>query len=229
MHLLPLAGRALSLALMFPTQIYAQADLASSQNLTLRFYTPSANESCDFRATTEAIAFTTDSTGFQSHCFNIADLFGGKTTSGFINQTANFPGFWGEFGIRWELKNAGSYDTSVNYSRVAYQQHIASLDMSGKPADKMVTVYGEKKCSEKDPNDDKGLLPWFGFSCLGEDRGSCGTTPYSIQSFRVSPRDADNQRKCWDFAERGQSGAVQLPKSVIATLLGTALAIALAL
>lgn len=229
MHLLPLAGQALSLALVFPTQIYAQAGLASSQNLTLRFYTSSGNDSCDFRATTEAMTFTTDGTGFQNHCFDIADLFGGNTTSGFVNQTANFPGYWGESGIRWELKNADIYDASVNYSRVAYQQHIASLDMSGKPGDKMATVYGAKKCSEQDPNDEKGLLPWFGFSCLGEEQGSCGTTPYSIQSFRVISRDEDYKRKCWDFAEYGQSGAGPLSGSAMAALLGTILAIALAL
>jgi hypothetical protein len=230
MHLPAIASPALFLAVFFlPTQIFAQGNLISSQNLTLRFYTSSGNNSCDFRATPEAITFTTDSTGFQSHCFDIADLFNGNTTSGFINQTANFPGLWGEYGIRWELRNAKSYDASVNYSRVLYQQHIESLDMSDRPADKLVTVYGAKKCSEKDPNDNEGLLPWFGFSCLGEDQGSCGTTPYSIQSFRVTPTDADDGRKCWEFAERGQSGAVQLPRSVVAALLGTILAIGLAL
>jgi hypothetical protein len=249
MQLLTITSRAASLALLLlPIIIHAQTfnptksvnshppeshqrstNPSASQNLTLRFFT-SPQDSCDYTATNRALTFTTASIPGLFHCFDIASLFSGNSTSGFVNQSANFPGVSGEHGIHWSLLNAESYNASANYSSVLYRQHISSPnDKTQEPggrADRRTTLYGGKRCSEKDPNNDKGLLPWYGFSCLSEDKGSCGTAGYGFQSFTVQPA---GQEKCWDFAEYGQNGAGRLAGSGMMALLGTGVAVWFAL
>jgi hypothetical protein len=161
------------------------------------------------------------------------DLFDGTATSGFANQSANCSHVSGEHGIRWSLSNDEALDTSANYSSVLYRQHISSPNNQnqepGHHAEIRNTIYPGKDCTQKDPNDDKGLLPWYRFSCLSEDKGRCGTTAYSIQSFTIQEGDPESQKKCWDFAENGQSGAARLSMSVVAALVDTDLAVLLAL
>jgi hypothetical protein len=91
------------------------------------------------------------------------------------------------------------------------------------------TIYLGKGCTQKDPNNDKGLLPWYGFSCLSENKGRCGTTSYSIQRFTIQEGDPESQEKRWDSVENGQSGVARLSMSVAAALVGTGLALLLAL
>jgi hypothetical protein len=201
-----------------------------SLNLTLRFFTISQDDSCDFGSSNQALTFTTESGPVISHCFDFADVFGGNATSGFVNQSANQPGVWGEAGIHWSLSNKDAFDASANYSSVLYRQSsLGSTPESepGYPANVRATVYPGKRCTERDPdnNSTDGLLPWYGFGCLSEDKGRCGTTSYSIASFRITPGVEDKKEDtCWDFARYGQSAAARLPKSVLAAVVGAGLA-----
>jgi hypothetical protein len=154
-------------------------------------------------------------------------------TSGFVNQSANFPGDLGEHGIHWALSNADAYNASANYSSVLYRQYISSPNGNeqepGAAAVRRATLYGAKGCTEAKPNDGEGLLPWYGFSCLSENQGSCGTTRFGFQSFKLLPAASDKSYKCWDFARYGQSGVMRVSGSVVAALLGTGLSVWLAL
>lgn len=203
----------------------------TSLNLILRFSTASQDDSCGFSATRRAPTFTTASIPILPVCFDLADLFGGNATSGFVNQTGNQPAVAGEKGLHWSILNADEYDASANYSSVMYRQHLLNPNTDdqkpGHPARRRATLYPGKGCTEKDPNDENGLQPWYGFSCWSEDEGSCGTAPYSFQSFYIQAGNED--RKCWEFARNGQSGAVRMSKSVVAAFVGTSVALWLAL
>ena len=196
--------------------------MLDSLNLTLRFFTSSQDDSCDFSATSRALTFTTESIPILPVCFDLADLFGGNATSGFVNQTGNQPAVAGEKGIHWSILNADDYDASANYSSVLYRQKVPNPNTDdqkpGHPAGRRATLYPGKGCTGKDPNDEKGLQPWYGLSCWSEDKGRCGTAPYSFQSFYIQAGDKDSENKCWDFARYGQSGAARLSKPVLALL-----------
>ncbi|KAH7399071.1 hypothetical protein DE146DRAFT_656464 [Phaeosphaeria sp. MPI-PUGE-AT-0046c] len=234
MQLLAITSTVASVALLsLPVQVHAQNSNGLNPNLTLRFFTSSQDDSCDFGATGQAITFTTESIPVLPYCFDLADLFDGNATSGFVNQTGNRPNVLGEHGIHWSLSNTEAYDASANYSSVLYRQHISSPNTDdqkpGHRAERRATIYPGKGCTQKDPNDDKGLLPWFGLSCLSEDKGRCGTTPYSIQSFYIQAGDSEKQGTCWDFAKNGQSAAAHLSMSVAAVLVATGVTVWLAL
>lgn len=95
-----------------------------------------------------------------------------------------------------------------------------------------MTIYGGKDCSEEDPSSNKTLLPWYGFSCWSEDKGSCGTLPYNIASFSIQPGLEKNNRHgtCWVFAEEGAAARVySSSKAMIGTCISVSLAIWLAL
>jgi len=201
--------------------------------LTLRFFITSQDASCDFGSSNQALTFTTGDVPVVSYCFDFDDIFGGNATSGFVNQSHNQPLVWGEAGIYWSISNTNAYDASANYSSVLYRQSISNPITDeqeiGESAAIRTTIYPGKRCSERDPNDNstQGLLPWYGFGCLSEEKGRCGTTPYSIASFRITPPHPEGQ-KCWDFARYGQSSAVRLSKSILAAFVSTILALVIA-
>lgn len=207
MQLLQTTSRAASLALLLlPATAHAQSD-ATNQNITLRFFPTSQQDSCDFSNTRGALTFTTSSIPVISHCFDFAQLFRGNATQGFVNQTWNQgSGVWGEAGIHWQLFNVDTFDSQANYSSVLYRQHITDANKDenkpGHHADRRVTLYGAKGCRESDGTSDK-LLPWYGFDCWSEDKGSCGTLPYGVASFSIQPQQKTTQGTCWVFAERG--------------------------
>lgn len=94
-----------------------------------------------------------------------------------------------------------------------YRQHVLNPSDEYKPgtfADRRVNVYGGVNCSDLDPSAKEGekkpLLPWYGFSCWSEAEGSCGDTPYQIQSFYVNTGKESRDGKCWDFAYYGAAG-----------------------
>jgi hypothetical protein len=214
-----------------PLACQNHAKLFVSQNLTLRFFTTSQADSCDYGSSSQALTFTTGSVPIVSKCFELADLFNGNASSGFVNQTWNQPNVWGEAGIHWTLTNKDAFDASANYSSILYRQSSLSPNndgqKSGDPANIRATIYPGERCTEKDPNDNstEGLLPWYGFGCFSEEKGRCGTTPYNIVSFRITPGVEDKEKNtCWDFARNGQSGAARLPKSVLAAVVGAGLA-----
>jgi hypothetical protein len=208
-----------------------------SQNITLRFFQNGQDDSCHYRDSSHVLTFTTSSIPVISHCFDFSDLFGGNASQGFVNQTWNLgPNVWGEAGIHWQLGNVETFDLKGNYSSVLYRQHItnpARDDQNpGKYADRRVTMYGGKDCSQIDPSSDKTLLPWYGFSCWSEDNGSCGTLPYNIASFSIQPGpdDKDRHGTCWVFAKEGAAARVYLSSRVIlGAFISASLAIWLAL
>ncbi|ORY16600.1 hypothetical protein BCR34DRAFT_556887 [Clohesyomyces aquaticus] len=233
MQLVRAASRAMTLVLLpFSLSVHGQS-IDANQNITLRFFQNSAADSCAYSNSSAALTFTTESIPIISRCFDFADLFSGNATQGFVNQTGNLaPGTIGEAGIRWQLENVDKFDTQANYSRVLYRQHITNpANDDDKPrhyADRRVTVYGGKGCTEKDPSSNETLLPWYGFSCWSEDEGTCGTLPYSIASFSVQPGPDDKNKDgtCWVFAERGAAAHLSLSsQAMMAVFASTSLAI----
>ncbi|KAM7207803.1 hypothetical protein V8F20_001845 [Naviculisporaceae sp. PSN 640] len=157
-----------------------------------------------------ALTFTTESIPLVDHCFDFSSLFGGNSSQGFVNQTKNLgPGLHGEPGIHWRLFNAQDFDPQANYSRVLYRQHVTNPPSDEyKPshyADRMVTLYGGPNCTQKNPADDRSLLPWYGLSCWSEDQGSCGDLGYRIASFslQAKPDEKAQHGTCWVFAKEG--------------------------
>jgi hypothetical protein len=188
--------------------------------LTLRFFQNSQEDSCNYGNSSSALTFTTSSIPITSHCFDFEDLFSGNATQGFVNQTQYLGGAWGTAGIDWQLGNVESFDLQGNYSSVLYRQHVTNPSSEnykpGNFADRRVTIYGGKGCTEKDPSNDKGLLPWYGFSCWSEDKGSCGNLRYKIASFNINSKPKEDQGTCWVFAETGASARVHSSSKAIA-------------
>jgi hypothetical protein len=177
------------------------------------------------------LTFTTSSKPVINHCFDISDLFGGNATQGFVNQTRNQgTGVWGDAGIQYRLENVETYDPQGNYSSILYHQHAAnpSSDDRYKPghhADRRVTIYPGEGCSDYHRPSDQ-ILPWFGFGCWSEDKGSCGTTPYNIASFSLQPVEDDPDGTCWDFSVQGAGSRVySSSQAAMGALLGVFLAI----
>jgi hypothetical protein len=83
--------------------------------VTLRFFPDSQDETCSYTNSSQALTFTTDSVPVVSHCFNIADLFGGNTTNGFVDQIRNVrPLVDGHVGIAWQLENMDTLDPKAS-------------------------------------------------------------------------------------------------------------------
>lgn len=117
--------------------------LPHSSNLTLRFLpsTPdsSSDSTCAYSNTTNALTFTTASVPVQSICFNLAELFDGNATAGFVNQS--LPSQWYETGLHWSIENADTFDAQANYSQVLYRQAAREQEpMSYAP--RRVNLYG---------------------------------------------------------------------------------------
>jgi len=186
-------------------------DHAYSQNVTLRFLpsSPDSDSTCAaYSNSTSALTFTTENIPAQSHCFNFAELFGGNATSGFVNQSNS--GQWQQYGIHWALENADKFDAQANYSNVLYRQ-AAYEQEPGSYAMRRVNLYGGLDCTERDPNDDKGLLDWYGLSCWSGVEGECGALPYSIASFTVMPVAEDSDGTCLMYAQLGAGVAISQP------------------
>jgi hypothetical protein len=204
-----------------------------SSNLTLRFLpsTPDSSDSttCAYSNTTSALTFTTASVPVQSVCFNLAELFDGNATSGFVNQSR--PSEWYESGLHWSLENAETFDAQANYSRILY--HQAARDQEPESyAPRRVNLYGGLDCTERDPEDDEGLLDWYGISCgtgpsaghaAGE--GICDELPYRVASFAVLPQDEDADGTCLVYAQLGAGvGRFQPMKAAASVLVGAVVA-----
>lgn len=190
-----------------------------SQNLTLRFFTqPQEEDTCSYYNTSTALTFTSRSIPIIGHCFDLAELFGGNTTSGFVNQTRNL-GYTAteDVGIDWQLFNKDLWDPNANYSSVLYRQHVVNPGDSryepGSYADRLVTLYGVAGCKDANTETHEGGIPWYGFSCWSEDEGTCGATNRTFASFQLQPgrTDEDEQSgKCWSFAQWGAAPGVDV-------------------
>jgi hypothetical protein len=165
----------------------------------------------------------------QSVCFNLAELFDGNATSGFVNQSR--PSEWYESGLHWSLENAETFDAQANYSRILYHQAARDQDPESY-APRRVNLYGGLDCTERDPEDDEGLLDWYGISCgtgpsaghaAGE--GICDELPYRVASFAVLPQDEDADGTCLVYAQLGAGvGRFQPMKAAASVLVGAVVA-----
>jgi hypothetical protein len=197
--------------------------------VTLRFFPDSQDETCSYTNSSQALTFTTDSVPVVSHCFNIADLFGGNTTNGFVDQIRNVrPLVDGHVGIAWQLENMDTLDPKANYSRVLYHEtafHPAEDKYDpGTYGPHRINVYGGANCSQIDPSGAWDFLDWYGFDCWSETEGNCGTVPYSIVSFLITAGDFNNEAaqhgKCMMFAEMGAGSSHQPLKAVVGAVVG---------
>jgi hypothetical protein len=66
-----------------------------------------------------------------------------------------------------------------------------------------VNLYGGLDCTERDPNDDKGLLDWYGLNCWSGVEGDCGSLPHGVASFAVLPVGENEDGKCMVYAKLG--------------------------
>ncbi|KAG9674966.1 hypothetical protein KCU99_g9310, partial [Aureobasidium melanogenum] len=223
---------------LLPTVVTAQSSTYGA-NLTLRFFPESQAGRCGYSNSSEALTFTTESVPLKGlgHCFNLADIFQGNSSQGFVNQTANlgygsgYTGEPGQAGIHWQVSNMDKFDTQANYSSVLYHQYNPDVNdkenAPGTYAARTVFLYPGQGCTEL-PDQSKELLPWYGLSCWTETEGICDTLPYKVASFSIQAEDdADQQHgKCLVFAELG--GAAGLHISFHATMslvVGTIVAI----
>jgi hypothetical protein len=86
-------------------------------------------------------------------------------------------------------------------------------------------LYGGLDCTERDPEDDKGLLDWYGLSCWSEVEGECGSLPYSVASFAVIPVAEDKEGTCMVFAQLGAGVGIYQPfKAVASVVVGSVVA-----
>ncbi|KAG9657839.1 hypothetical protein KCU95_g1352, partial [Aureobasidium melanogenum] len=114
---------------LLPTVVTAQSSMYGV-NITLRFFLESQAGRCGYSNSSDALTFTTESIPLKGlgHCFNLVDIFGGNSSQGFVNQTANlgygsgYTGEPGQAGIHWQVKNMDKFDVQANYSSVLYHQ-----------------------------------------------------------------------------------------------------------
>ena len=154
----------------------------------------------------------------QSHCFNLAELFAGNATSGFVNQTN--PSEWAESGLHWSISNAETFNAQANYSGVLYRQASHEREaMSYAP--RRVNLYGGLDCTERDPEDDQGLLDWYGLSCGSGAEGICDDLPYRVASFAVLPVAEDEDGNCMVYAQLGAGvGGLRRFEAVVSVVMG---------
>ncbi|KAI4622532.1 uncharacterized protein J4E87_006474 [Alternaria ethzedia] len=199
-------------------------------NLTLRFFTESQDDTCSFRNSSEALTFTSSSIPTMDHCFNLEDIFGGNTTQGFVNQSA-YPPFSATAGINWSVENAALYNAQANYTNVLYHLHVPGAEAAEQYADRRVNIYPAKDCYNADPNSDATmppLLPWYGYDCVSDRDGNCGTIEYDVRSFYLLPgtRERDQSGRCLLSAKWGAASSIYSSSRVI---LGAALSASLAI
>ena len=195
----------------------------TSLNLTLRFLpsNPDSDSTCAYSNTTSALTFTASTAPKQYHCFNLAELFTGNATSGFVNQSR--PSEWYDSGLYWSISNSETFDAQANYSQILYRQALKDQE-PGSYAVKRVNLYGGLDCTERDPHDEKGLLDWYGLSCWSGVEGDCGSLPHAVASFAVLPVGS-TEGTCLVYAQLGAGvGGVQTLKAVASVLVGAVVA-----
>lgn len=210
-------------------------------NLTLRFFPTAQEGSCGYSNSSDALTFTTMDIPVSGHCFSIAELFGGNSTRGFINQTHNLGRSWSsrkgeDAGIRWKVENSESYDPKANYSSILYHQNDGINLQDRDPEDysyRTVFLYGSDDCRDVDTSPADAFDTWFGLNCWSSDEGDCRDIYYGVGSFsmQAAPSNEERERTCWSFAENGSgaSGLYQPWKAVTGALVSVFVAVWLAL
>ncbi|KAH0335990.1 hypothetical protein KCU81_g8765, partial [Aureobasidium melanogenum] len=219
MYLLASIAAAFLVLGALPTVVTAQSSIYGA-NLTLRFFPESQTGKCGYSNSSEALTFTTESIPLKGlgHCFNLADIFGGNSSQGFVNQTANlgwasgYTGEPGQAGIHWQVLNKNNFNAQTNYSSILYHQHnpVGSDQQNGPGtyAPRTVFLYPGEGCTEL-PEQSKELLPWYGLNCWTETEGVCDSLPYKIASFSMQAED-EQHGKCWVFAEMGGAAGLNI-------------------
>lgn len=124
-------------------------------------------------------------------CFNISDLFGGNSSSGFQNATSRIYDSDGKViqpnGVAWQLSNMDQYDDKANYSRTWYEQRNITDAKEGGDASWVFYVYAFPNCEQLGPTEaEPEENPWFETSCQTGNDGQCRTTPRQIRSFGIN-------------------------------------------
>ncbi|KAG9854048.1 hypothetical protein KCU98_g2532, partial [Aureobasidium melanogenum] len=222
---------------LLPTVVTAQSSMYGV-NITLRFFLESQAGRCGYSNSSDALTFTTESIPLKGlgHCFNLVDIFGGNSSQGFVNQTANlgygsgYTGEPGQAGIHWQVKNMDKFDVQANYSSVLYHQYNPDTNdeenAPGRYAARTVFLYPGQGCKEV-PDQSNELFPWYGLSCWTEPEGTCHTLPYKIASFSIQAEDEEDEQhgKCWVFAELGGAAGLHISfHAMMSLVVGTLVA-----
>lgn len=209
-----------------------------SSNITLRFFPESQVGKCGYSNSSDALTFTTESIPLKGigHCFDLADIFGGNSSQGFVNQTKNlgygsgYTGEPGQAGIHWQVENMDKFDGQTNYSSVLYHQHNPDTNdkenTPGTYAARTLFLYPGQGC-EDTPSPNSQPLSWYGLSCWTEPEGTCDTLPYKIASFSIQATDEEDEKhgKCWAFAEMGGAAGLHVSfHAMVSLIVGTLVA-----
>jgi len=85
-------------------------------------------------------------------------------------------------------------------------------------------LYGGLDCTERDPNDDKGLLDWYGLNCWSGVEGDCGRLPHGVASFAVIPA-VERDEKCMVYAKLGGAvGGLRVLEAVVSVMVAAGVA-----
>lgn len=212
-----------------------------SINITLSFFQNFQEQICGYNYLIDAMTFTTKDVPRAEHCFSIAELFGGNSTRGFVNQTYTLKSSWEDRkhrpdeGIHWEIRDSASYDPQGNYSGILYHQNLGVEDNDRGPyAWRTVKFYESSDCTDADTSPANESDNWYGNNCKSKDEGDCHETYYSVGSFSLLAAPLNDQeaqsKTCWDFAENGSAaGLHQSWKAVTGALVGVSVAVWLVL
>lgn len=86
-------------------------------------------------------------------------------------------------------------------------------------------MYGGLDCTQRDPEDEEGLVDWYGLSCWSGEEGDCGALPIQVVSFRVMAVPEDEDGTCLVYAQLGAGVGVYQPfKAAAGVLVGTVVA-----
>jgi hypothetical protein len=130
---------------------------------------------------------------------------------------------WQESGLYWSTLNAETFDPQANYSSILYRQAEYGQE-PGSYAAKRVNLYGGLDCTERDPNDDKGLLDWYGLNCWSGVEGDCGRLPHGVASFAVIPA-VERDEKCMVYAKLGGAvGGLRVLEAVASVMVAAGVA-----
>ncbi len=180
----------------------------------MAFFPDSQGAACDANDISKAITLTTDSVPNVYTCFNMSDLFGGNSSSGFQNATSRVYDSKGNVlqpnGVAWQLGNLDQYDAGANYSRTWYDQRNFTDAKEGKDAPWVFYVYAFPDCQQLGSKDEEPEdSPWFETSCQTGSDGQCRTTPRPIRSFAINEAADYNvgHKGCEAWAKMGDASA----------------------
>jgi hypothetical protein len=157
----------------------------------MAFFRDSQGDACDANDISKAITLATESVPNVFTCFNMSDLFGGNSSSGFQHATSTVYGSDGNIiepnGVAWQLSNMDQYDGGANYSQTWYDQRNFTDAKEGEDAPWAFYVYAFPNCKQLGPTEaEPEESPWFETSCRTSKSGQCRNTQRPIRSFAIN-------------------------------------------